>query len=80
MTSGVRPQLSEQQAKQFVLDTRPWMSCDECFDYLDEFVDLVDPAEADVSEWVPAMLAHLAGCGACREEVESLRVLLSSDS
>lgn len=80
MTAEVRPQLSEEQARKFVLDASPWMSCDECFDYLDEFMDLVDPVESHANGWVPAMVAHLAGCGACREEVESLRVLLSSDS
>lgn len=80
MTSEVRPQLTDEQATQFVLDTNPWMSCDECFDYLDEFVELEDTAQADVADWVPAMRAHLIGCGVCREEVESMRVLLSSDS
>lgn len=80
MNSEVRPQLSEEQARQFVLDARPWMSCDECFDHLDEFVDLADLAEGDLDEWVPAMMAHLTGCAVCREEVESMRVLLSNDS
>lgn len=80
MTSDVRPPLSEAQAGRFVVDTGPWMSCDECFDYLDEFVDLDDPTEDDLNGRVSAMVAHLAGCGACREEVESIRVLLSDDS
>lgn len=80
MTSEIRPQLSEEQAKQFLLDASPWMSCDECFASLDEFIDLEDSAEAERPEWLAAMRAHVSGCGVCREEVESLRVLLSNDA
>jgi anti-sigma factor RsiW len=49
----------------------PEIGCDECFDRLDEYVDLED---ADAR--VPGMRAHLDGCPACREEYESLRALV----
>ena len=77
MTINLQPQLSDEQAKRFVVDTSPWMSCDECFDHLDEYVEL---PEADKTEWLPAMSAHLTGCQACREEVESLLILIDRDS
>jgi anti-sigma factor RsiW len=47
------------------------IGCDECFERLDEYVDLDNP---DVL--VPGMRAHLEGCPACREEYESLRALV----
>lgn len=77
MTINLQPSLSDEQAKRFVVDTSPWMSCDECFDHLDEYVEL---PEATTTEWLPAMSAHLTGCQACREEVESLVILIDSDS
>ena len=41
--------------------------CDECFEKLDEYVDLqIKGAPAD--EHVPGMRAHLEGCPACQEE------------
>jgi anti-sigma factor RsiW len=51
------------------------LSCERCFDLIDEYVDLeVDGHDADAG--VPGMRAHLAGCPACREEHESLRALV----
>jgi hypothetical protein len=52
--------------------------CDECFEKLDEYVDLqVKGAPAD--EHVPGMRAHLEGCPACQEEYASLRALTEED-
>jgi anti-sigma factor RsiW len=49
--------------------------CDECFEKLDEYVDLeLQGSPAD--EHVPGMRAHLEGCPACREEYASLRALV----
>jgi hypothetical protein len=56
----------------------PELGCDECFDVLDEYVELeLHGQDADVA--VPGMRAHLEGCPACREEHESLRALLAAD-
>ncbi|GAB0106846.1 hypothetical protein JMUB6875_58360 [Nocardia sp. JMUB6875] len=56
-----------------LLDTSPYLSCDDCFDRLDEYVErcLAEPHHQD-----PAMTTHLAGCGACAEEAAALRDLL----
>jgi hypothetical protein len=49
---------------------------DECFERLDEYVEL-ELGGADAEARVPGMGAHLEGCPACREEHESLRALVS---
>ena len=55
------------------LDTQPWLSCDECFDRMDEYVErlLHEPGYTD-----PAMATHLTACSACAEEADSLRARL----
>ena len=50
--------------------------CDECFERLDEYVDLELRGER-ADERLPGMSPHLEGCPACREEYESLRDLAS---
>ena len=55
----------------------PELSCEECFDELDQYVELtLAGSAADVA--VPGMRAHLDGCPACREDYESLRALLEA--
>ena len=57
----------------------PEVSCEECFERLDEYVEL-ELAGEDAEARVPGMRAHLEGCPACREDHESLRDLLAQDS
>ncbi|HEU0318825.1 MAG TPA: alpha/beta family hydrolase [Solirubrobacteraceae bacterium] len=53
----------------------PELTCEECFDALDRYVDLeLDGAAAD--RLVPGMRAHRAGGPACHEDHESLRELV----
>jgi hypothetical protein len=52
----------------------PELTCEECFDELDRYVDL-ELAGRDAGLAVPGMRAHLTGCPACGEDFESLRVL-----
>ena len=53
----------------------PELLCDECFEKLDQYVDLeLQGAAAD--DPVPGMRAHLQGCPACKEEYASLRALV----
>jgi hypothetical protein len=54
----------------------PEISCDECFQQLDRYVDL-EIAGVDADAAVPGLRAHLDGCPACREEHESLYALVS---
>ncbi len=56
----------------------PELLCDECFDNLDEYVELElrgQPAD----ELIPGMRAHLKGCPACHEDYDSLRELVQND-
>jgi hypothetical protein len=57
----------------------PEVSCEECFERLDEYVEL-ELAGEDAEARVPGMRAHLEGCPACHEDHESLRELLAQDS
>jgi hypothetical protein len=50
----------------------PEVSCEECFELLDEYVDL-ELAGADANRRLPGMREHLQGCPACHEDHESLR-------
>jgi hypothetical protein len=68
--------LNAETITSLLADTSPYLSCDDCFAQIDEYVErrTADPHYED-----PAMKAHLAGCGACAEEAETLRDLLSQD-
>jgi len=55
----------------------PELTCEQCFDRLDRYVDLeVSGAAAD--EQVPGMRAHLEGCPACDEDHASLLAFVSA--
>jgi anti-sigma factor RsiW len=55
----------------------PELSCEQCFDLLDVYVEAeTSSEEADLL--VPGMRAHLQGCPACAEEHESLRALIAA--
>jgi anti-sigma factor RsiW len=51
------------------------VSCEECFELLDEYVDL-ELAGADADRRLPGMREHLQGCPACHEDHASLRDLV----
>ena len=52
----------------------PEISCEECFELLDQYVDL-ELAGEDADTRLPGMRAHLQGCPACHEDHDSLREL-----
>ena len=54
------------------------VSCDRCFELLDEYVEL-ELAGEDADGRLPGLSAHLEGCPACREDHESLYALVSSE-
>ena len=56
----------------------PELSCEECFDELDRYVEL-ELAGEDADAAIPGLRAHLAGCPACREEHDSLHALLTGE-
>ncbi|TML98470.1 MAG: zf-HC2 domain-containing protein [Actinobacteria bacterium] len=57
----------------------PEVSCEECFELLDEYVEL-ELAGEDADARLPGMRAHLQGCPACHEDHDSLRDLVAQQS
>lgn len=72
MTEPARGLTAETIAS-LLLDTDPYLSCDDCFARIDEYVER---RVADASYENAAMQVHLTGCGACAEEAEALEDLL----
>ncbi|NUO92201.1 MAG: hypothetical protein HOQ18_15450 [Dermatophilaceae bacterium] len=74
-TPRPRPPLTPRAVGALLVDTTPWLSCDECFERMDVHVEalLADPHHRD-----PAMEHHLQGCTACADEARSLLDLLRS--
>lgn len=66
--------LTPEEIAGLLLDSDPYLSCDDCFAHLDEYVEqlITDPAHQDL-----AMQIHLAACGACAEEAATLTELLT---
>jgi hypothetical protein len=54
------------------------LTCEECFDQLDRYVELQLAGQAADAE-VPGMRAHLQGCPACAEDRDSLAALLAAE-
>ena len=52
--------------------SRPEVTCEECFELLDEYVEL-ELAGEDADRCLPGLREHLQGCPACDEDHESLR-------
>jgi hypothetical protein len=70
----------------------PAHGCDECFEYLDRYVEAelghefapcpacVGPVDCSRARHCLGMRAHLAGCPACAEEHDSLLALVRRES
>jgi hypothetical protein len=56
----------------------PEISCEECFERLDRYVEL-ELSGADADAAIPGMGAHLEGCPACGEDHRSLRALVEAE-
>ena len=66
------------QMLQAIASTRPdELTCEECFDRLDEFAEQV-LAGKDAEEAMPLVKDHLDRCSACREEFEALLEVLQA--
>ena len=65
----------EHTLKHLLGPAAPELLCDECFEKLDEYVELqLGSAVAD--DQIPGMRAHLEGCSACHQDYDSLRGLI----
>jgi len=72
MTDRTTP-LTPASAAQLLVDTAPYLSCDECFARIDEYVERKGhvPGYRDAP-----METHLRGCGVCADEAAALAELL----
>jgi len=67
--------MNDDTLKRLLGPGEPEVLCDECFERLDEYVELELQGEP-ADERVPGLRAHLQGCPACREDYESLRAFV----
>jgi hypothetical protein len=66
----------DDRVKRLLGPAEPEVLCDECFEMLDEYVDLeLEHGAAAADARLPGLRPHLEGCAACHEEYESLREL-----
>lgn len=65
--------------KRLLGPAEPELSCEECFEQLDRYVEL-ELSGTDADAAIPGMSAHLEGCGACDEDHRSLRALLEAET
>jgi hypothetical protein len=65
-------QRREQLLNRLLGPADPEVTCEECFELLDEYVEL-ELAGTDADRRIPGMREHLQGCPACHEDHESLR-------
>jgi len=66
--------ISDDTVRRLLGPAEPGLLCDQCFDRLDEYVELElrgRPADGEI----PGMGPHLDGCPACHEEYQRLREL-----
>lgn len=69
--------LSPEACNALLADTNPYLSCDECFEKLDAYVeDLFN----NVAHLDPAIGVHLSACAACAEEAATMLELLAQDA
>jgi hypothetical protein len=66
-----------QSLKRLLGPAGPEVSCEECFEELDRYVELELGGE-DADAAIPGMSAHLEGCPACGEDHRSLRDLVEA--
>ena len=70
------PVLTDRAVHDLLVDTEPYLSCDDCFERIDAYVEQVvaDPAHQDRE-----MATHLDGCGVCAEEAQALQELIRQE-
>jgi hypothetical protein len=62
--------------KRLLGPSEPEVTCEQCFELLDEYVELELQGE-HADERLPGLRAHLEGCPACHEDHESLLAFVS---
>ncbi|MGO4189951.1 hypothetical protein [Pseudarthrobacter sp. TAF60_1] len=71
-----RRNLTPESVRRLTLAAEPWISCDDCFDTVDAYVEILLSGAPDS---MPGLRAHLLGCSACFEEARSLLLIAAAD-
>jgi hypothetical protein len=72
---GLDPDLLKEMARGIATTQPDEIGCAECFDQMDEFVEL-SLAGKNAAQAMPLVEDHLNRCGDCREEFEALLAAL----
>ena len=76
---AIDPDLLKKMARGIMTTRSDEISCDECFEQLDRFVDMkLDGLDAPAA--MPLVQDHLERCQDCREEYEALLAALQAVS
>jgi hypothetical protein len=73
--SELSPDMLKQMARGIMTSRPDEIGCDECFDQIDQFVEL-ELAGKNAAEAMPLVQDHLEHCRNCREEFEALLTAL----
>jgi hypothetical protein len=77
----MKAELPDDAIERLLGPTGPEVSCVECFELLDPYVEIeVAQGEEEADSAIPGMRAHLQGCPACAEDHASLRDLVASEA
>lgn len=68
--------LGAEVVDRLLVDTDPWLSCDDCFEQIDELVEDCLTRRGPASR---PLQVHLRACTVCREEAHSLITLAAPD-
>ncbi len=71
MTSPLHLKITHEQARRLTLDSGQWLSCDDCFELVDQYVQAVVD-ESGVTPVTQDVYGHLQSCAACNEEAQTL--------
>ncbi|MGH9114747.1 MAG: hypothetical protein ACRDWW_02860 [Acidimicrobiales bacterium] len=78
MSASDHLRITPELARSLTLETGPWLSCDDCFELVDEYVQAIADGTGETST-TRAVRAHLKGCAACDEEAQTLLSLIAAD-
>lgn len=68
--------LTDSVIEALLIDSDPWLSCDDCFDQADAAVEGLLTGDREFDE---PFRVHLRACGVCLEEALSLATLIAPD-
>ena len=70
------PRLSKDSLERLLGPRGEEVSCEQCFEQLDQYVEL-ELAGKDADAELPGLREHLDGCSACEQDHQSLRALVA---